>query len=88
MRHRRFLTKRAHIRSYRPTRRHPRYHHSHSRRSNGARLRRMTVRRRRGGSMKNNIVVANSKGKVRFLHDMMDPLLNADTAELPGDNDI
>jgi hypothetical protein len=38
--------------------------------------------------MKNNIVVANSKGKVRFLHDMMDPLLNADTAELPGDNDI
>jgi hypothetical protein len=38
--------------------------------------------------MKNNIVVANSKGKVRFLHDMKDPLLNADTAELPGDNDI
>jgi|LauGreDrversion4_2_1035121.scaffolds.fasta_scaffold13239_6 hypothetical protein len=84
MRHRRFLTKRIHIRSYRPTRRHPRYHHSHSRR---ARLVRSTVRRRRGGSNK-NMVVANSKGRVRFLHNMRNPLQNANTVELPGNDDI
>ncbi len=85
MRHRRFLTKRAHVRSYRPTRRHPRYHHSHSRRTRGTR--RSTIRRRRGG-MNKNIVIANSKGKVQFLHNMRDPLLNANTAELPGNDDI
>jgi hypothetical protein len=93
MRHIHFLSRRAHSRSHRLTHRHPRYHHSHSRRTrHSKRTRRSTytLRKRRGGNRKNqnSIVVASSNGTVRSLKDLKDPLLNANTDKLPGDMDI
>jgi len=86
MRRTHFLTRRAHSQSHHHTRRrHPKYHRSQSRRT---RRTKYSLRRRRGGSNNDYIVVANSKGKVYTLNERSNPILNTNTTQLPGDDDI